>query len=280
MRNRIIVFTLLLFSIGSCEKITYSVDNPIAGIPTKVLMHMGCGNNNPDFIPNTLAAAEFGLSKLDGIELDIQISNDGTLWLDHDNEVHDCDGNIIGCFQELSDDQIKEYEKCDGVIRYNTLESVFELMSSEYPESYISLDVKGQYCEIISTPGIMRQMADAILDLVVKYKMEGHVLIESTSLAFMDELENQDLVAQCVISLGDIDKGIADAGVTKARGISQKYSVEDIDAEVVSLIHNIGYGLVVWVINEPEDIVEAWNSKPDFIETDNADFKDYIPAPK
>lgn len=279
MRNRIIVFTLLLFSIGSCEKINYSVDNPVAGLPTSVLMHMGSGDN-PDIIPNTLIAAEFGLSILDGIELDIQISGDGTLWLDHDNEVHDCDENIIGCFQELTDDEIREHEKCNGVIRYNTLESVFELMSSEYPESYISLDVKGQYCEVISTPGIMRQMADAIIDLTISYKMEHKVLVESSSLAIMDELDNQDIIGQCVISLGDIDKGIADANATKARGISLKYGEEELNADVVSLIHNIGYGLIVWVINEPEDIVDVWNSKPDFIQTDNADFKDYIPTPK
>jgi DNA-binding NtrC family response regulator len=44
--------------------------------------------------------------------------------------------------------------------------------------------------------------------------------------------------------------------------------------------HKKGYGLIVWVINEPDDIVDVWNSKPDFIETDNADFKKYIPTSK
>ncbi|MCF6356935.1 MAG: glycerophosphodiester phosphodiesterase [Draconibacterium sp.] len=276
MRNRIIVFALLLFSVGSCEKITYSVDNPIAGLPTSVLMHMGSGDN-PDYIPNTLAAAKFGLSILDGIEHDIQISNDGTLWLDHDNEVRDCDGNIIGCFQEMTDDEIREYDTCNDTVRYNTLESVFELISSEYPESWISLDVKGQYCEILNTPELMKQMASEILRLTIKYKREGKVLVESSSLAFMNELDNQDIIGQCVISLGDIDKGIADATATDARGISLKYGEEELDADVVSLIHKKGYGLIVWVINEPEDIVDVWNSKPDFIQTDNADFMKYIP---
>ena len=110
--------------------------------------------------------------------------------------------------------------------------------------------------------------------------MEGHVLVESTSLALMDELDNQNIIAQCVISLGDIDKGIADADATKARGISLKYGEEELNADVVSLIHNAGYGLIVWVINEPQDIVDVWNSKPDYIQTDNADFKNYIPTRK
>lgn len=124
-------------------------------------MHRGCGDNT-DFVENTISAAEYGLTKMDGIELDIQMSKDGTLWLDHDNEVHDCDGNVVGCFQELTDQQIKGAAECDGVVRYHTLESVFELMSAKYPDSYISLDIKGQYCQILSTPSVMRQMAESV----------------------------------------------------------------------------------------------------------------------
>ena len=62
-------------------------------------MHRGNGFNT-DFVQNTLPAAEYGLSVLDGIELDIQLSKDGTLWLDHDNEVHDCDGNTCWLFSD------------------------------------------------------------------------------------------------------------------------------------------------------------------------------------
>ncbi len=279
MKNKTVILVLLMFLFGNCEKINYSVDNPIAGLPTSVLMHYGCGDN-PDFIPNTLAAAKYGLSVLDGIELDIQVSKDGTLWLDHDNEVRDCDGNIVGCFQEMTDDEIIAYGTCSDTVKYNTVESVFEFMSNEYPESIISLDVKGQYCEIFNTPEIMKKMAEELTQLVVKYKMENKVLVESSSLAFLDQLSNQKGIGQCVISMGDIDKGIADAGATKAKGISLKYGKEELNADVVSLIHKKGYGLIVWVINEPGDIIDVWNSKPDFIETDNADFKNYIPSPK
>jgi glycerophosphoryl diester phosphodiesterase len=94
----VIILAFIVLNSGGCEKIKYAIDNPITGLPTRVLMHRGNGYNT-DYIPNTLPAAEFGLSVLDGIELDIQLSGDGTLWLDHDNEVHDCDGNVVGCFR-------------------------------------------------------------------------------------------------------------------------------------------------------------------------------------
>jgi glycerophosphoryl diester phosphodiesterase len=270
-----VIIVILVITSGSCEKVNYSNDNPFSGLPTSVLMHRGCGFNE-NFIPNTLPAAEYGLSVLDGVEMDIQISADGTLWLDHDNEVHDCAGNVVGCFQTLSDAEIMSYTECDGVIKYYTVESVFQLMASEYPDSYISLDVKGQYCEIINTKEMMNQMAGAVLALVDKYNMHNKVLVESSSLEFLTELDNQWAVGQCVIALGDVDEGIANAGATKAKGISLEYGVEEINADVVDLVHNKGYGLILWVINEPADIKAAWDSKPDFIETDMADFKDYI----
>jgi glycerophosphoryl diester phosphodiesterase len=261
----VIILALILLNSGSCEKIEYAPDNPFTGLPTTVLMHRG-GGDNTNVLPNTLQAAEYGLSVMDGIELDIQISKDGTLWLDHK----------VGCFQTLTDTQIKSFEECGGVVRYHTVESVFELMASKYPDSYISLDVKGQYCEIINTTELMRQMAESVQVLVDKYKMQGKVLVESNSVEFMKEIDDQTGIGQCIISLGDVDEGLANAAATKARGISLKYGIEEVNYDVVALIHSKGYGLVLWTINEPDDIIDAWNSKPDFIETDNSDFKDIV----
>jgi len=126
----------------------------------------------------------------------------------------------------------------------------------------------------------MEQMAKSVLSLVAKYKMEYKVLVESSSLEFMSEFENQNSVGQCVITVsGDVDEGLANAKVTKARGISLKYGLEEFNSDVVTLIHSKGYGIMVWYINEPDDISAAWNARPDFIQTDNADFKSYIQAP-
>ena len=73
----------------------------------------------------------------------------------------------------------------------------------------------------------MHQMADAVLALVDKYNMQNKVLVESSSIEFLQKLDNQSSVGQCVISLGDVDEGIANAAATKAKGISLEYGVED-----------------------------------------------------
>ena len=270
-----LVSILAFISAGGCEKIEYLPDNPFAGIPTKVLMHRGNGFNT-DYTENTLPAAEYGLSVHDGIELDIQMSSQRTLWLDHDNDVTDCEGNVIGCFQTMTDSEIRAYSACNGTERYYTLESVFQLMAADYPSSYISLDIKGQYCEILNTPEVMRDMAASVLSLVGKYNMHKKVLVESSSVEFLQELDDQSSVGQCYISFGDVDKGLANAAATKARGLSLEYGVEPVDEEVVDLVHSKGYGLILWIINDPADIKAAWAALPDFIETDIADFMDYI----
>lgn len=270
----LIIFTLLLPL--SCNKIEYDTDSPIIGRSTLVLMHRGCGYNN-NFVPNTLPAAEYGLSVLDGVELDVQISKDGTLWLNYDNDVMDCNGEIIGCFQNMSDTEIYDVAICDSTIKYSTLESVFELMSTSYPNSHVSLDVKKQYCNFLTVPSSMKEMAIAVKSLVSKYDMENKVLVESRSIAFHKEMEDQEDIIQCIISLGDVDKGIADARAKKTKGISIRYGIEEINAEVVSLIHKKGYQLAIWDVNVAEDIEAVWASNPDYIQTDNADFKSYIP---
>lgn len=267
---------IILFIFISCAKVDYVPDNPFRGIPTQILMHRGNGSNT-DYVENTLPAAMYGFSVLDGVELDIQLSQDGTLWLDHDNEVKDCSGVVIGCFHTMTDDEIEAYSVCDGVARYHTLESVFEQMALLYPNKFISLDIKGQYCQLTLTTDDMKRMADAALALTTKYHLEGHVLAESSSPNFMQEIsEDQAPVGQAWVVLDDLDQGLTDAYKLKARAISFKFGGgEALTEGAVDLVHKKGFAFIVWVINEPADITAVWAMHPDFIQTDNPDFKKY-----
>ena len=71
MKNSITSLLLLALFTTSCEKVEYHNDNPFFGLNTRVLMHMGCGANNPDYRENTFEAAQYGLSIMDGIELEL-----------------------------------------------------------------------------------------------------------------------------------------------------------------------------------------------------------------
>jgi glycerophosphoryl diester phosphodiesterase len=274
MKNTAVIFVCLILS---CDKIDYVPDNPFANIPTIVIMHRGNGTNT-DYEENTLPAALYGLSVHDGIELDIEISASKTLWLDHDNEVRDCDGNIKGCFSQMTDEEIAVYNECNGEPQYYTLESVFQEMSANYPTKYIILDVKSQYCDLSSTKEEMERMADAVIALVKEYDMERKVVAETSSVSFMERIANENSIGQSWVVLEDLDKGLSDAYKLKARVISYDWGArEPITGESVELIHRKGFGAIIWVVNDPEDIAAAWRMKPDVIQTDNPDFRSYIP---
>ena len=81
-----------------------------------------------------------------------------------------------------------------------------------------------------------------------------------------------------MIALDDLDQALLDAYNVKARAISfDYYGGEVLTEESVSLVHEKGFGIFVWVINDPSEIAKVWAMKPDIIQTDNPDFKNYIP---
>ena len=147
----------LLLAAG-CAKFETLPHDPVAPITTRVLMHRGAGNE-PGFHQNTLEAVIYGSTILDGAEFDIQLSADGTIWLGHDNEVLDCAGASIGCFQDLTDAQVEAVAVCPDGTHYDRLDTVLQAVSVQFPDKGYSFDVKGQYCGLIGIADLMRTMA-------------------------------------------------------------------------------------------------------------------------
>jgi glycerophosphoryl diester phosphodiesterase len=278
----------------ACDKIDYIPPDPVEGWPTKVLMHRGGGDGSP-CPQNTLPAVRYGASRLDGVEIDIEISASGTLWLGHDNEVLDCDGvTVVGCFSELDDAAIDElyaycYEPASDVScqdpsrpgwvqHYVRLDDVFAAISVEHPDALYALDIKGQYCGA-AVIDRATEMADEVARLVGAHDLGGKVLAESSQQPFLERLVGSGApVYGFVVALEDIDGPLSSAERLGATGISFKYAPtsEPLDASVVAGIHGVGHRIIVWTIDTPEDIAAVWAMQPDVIETDNAEFMRYV----
>ncbi len=298
-------------ALGACSKIDYLPDNPVQPwSPPVVLMHRGGGNDcadihtptstvTPPCWANTLPAIQHGFATLDGAEVDIQISADGTLWLGHDNAIVDCAGNEIGCAQDLHDGAIQAVAYCDTTVtpgvactpgtgnantcvqHYVTLEGVFMVISAAGPAKPISLDIKGQYCKSLGVSDA-QHMGDEVDRLVRAYGMGGRVFAETEQLAFIDQLTSKGTpVYLFVNALGDVDGPLSAASRQGAAGISFKYGPgsEPMDASVVAGIHAKGFRIILWTIDTPTDIAAAWAAAPDVIETDEPDFCQYVGAP-
>lgn len=275
---------LVTLALAACQKIDYLPQNPVDPWPTRVLMHRGGGSAGP-YHENTLPAVRFGASILDGVEIDIQLSADGTLWLGHDNEALGCDGQAVGCFQDLRDSEIDGFAYCADpasgalVQHYVRLSEVLAAISVEFPASLFALDIKGQYCRSLGRSEA-ESMADEVDRLVRQYGMGGKVAVESDQRSFLERLRHDaSPVYAFVVSLGDIDGPLSAAENVGAAGISFKFAPtsEPLDADVVAGIHRVGFRMIVWTVNTSEEIAAVWPTKVDVIETDNPDFKSLIP---
>jgi hypothetical protein len=276
-------------SLSACEKIDYIPPEPIAGWPTRVLMHRGGGScGSPYGAPcpdNTLPAVLYGASVLDGAEMDIQLSASRTLWLGHDNEAHACDGTVVGCFQDLDDATIDGFASCwdpvalETVQHYVRLDEVFAAVAGPaYADKLFSLDVKGQYCGT-GIADAATEMADQVDRVVRAHGMDWKVLVESDQRTFVERVvANATPVHAFVVSLGDIDGPLSSAERLGAAGISFKFAAESepLTASAVDGIHGVGHRIVVWTVNTPPCIASVWSAGPDVVETDNPDFMSFV----
>lgn len=277
-RTYLIVIIAVLFIVNSCNKINYYPDKEYEDVQTLILAHRTGGISNPSFQENSLEGAINSLSKVDGIEVDLQISKDRTVWLSHDADLPDCGGISYDCFPEVYDSQIVELDSCNGnLYNYNRLEDIFSFMSENYSNSYIALDVKAwSPCAVTSSDvlGVMNVIADEVIRLTKKYKLQNHVMVESETATFLNYVKQNSSGIDCYLSaFGDFERAMLltlEAGLS---GISFKYKFgEEISSDHIKLIRKKGLKIQLWTVNSEEDLEDALSINPDFIQTENLDY--------
>ncbi len=269
-----IYFTLLILLL-SCNKIEYFANNEFPMPNTQILGHMGSGSGNSQYEPDTFEGAKFGLSQLNGIELDLQISKSGTLWLGHNSDLPKCGEYNSGCFSAYTDAEIMKLDSCLGnEITYSKLEEVFVFMAENYPEKHISLDVKAWFpCAVarLNTVVQMNKIADEIVRLATKYKLENKVLVESATQSFLNRVRSKSAEIECYyLAFDEIDKAMALAANKGYSGISYKFKLaENLTPELFELYRKKGLKLQLWTVNSAEAIQQALLLKPDYLQTDS-----------
>lgn len=269
------LFLCVFFSFISCKRVEYFPNKPIIFEKTIFLAHHGGGNLDKD---NTLSAVKCGLDNLPGIECDLQMGLNGTIWLDHSSFLPACGSIKATLYADATDNQILELDTCLGTeINFYRLDSVFSYMSKNTTDKLISLDVKVWKPSNILTDNIIIQMnklAQAIIDVTIKYNLTNRVMVECESGDFLYYIQTHSTGIETYLStLGDFELGISRAINGKFSGISFKYQFkEDITKEHIDMIHRKGLKIHLWTLNDTSIIKEALLMKPDFIQTDNISF--------
>ncbi len=274
------IWLFLLFCVLlGCEKIKWYPDlQDDFNVETQILGHRGAGAVNAVHKENSLSAAHEGLSVLDGIEVDVQISKDRTLWLSHDIMVPTCSGISQLCFPETRDSVIARVSKCSGSESLTCkLEDVFLLMRDSFAKANISIDVKAWTpCDVKSSDilGMMNLIAEQIIFLAETYNLDGRVLVESETTNTLHFIKKRTDAIECyVTSFGDFERAMQICLEGGFNGISFEYkALEEIGRNEVGLIRRKGLKIQLWTVNNEETIIEAMSINPDYIQTDNLDY--------
>lgn len=264
-------FSFLLFFFFSCEKITYYPDSNIPYSPTINIAHRGGGNDT--MRDNSLESISNALPFVGGVEVDVQLSKNETVWLSHSSTVEKCGGEL-GCFAETIDSEIEAITTCNGQnFAYTKLEDVMIYMNQNNIKKYISIDLKGWLpCGGggLDVEGIMRKETEQIIKLGEKYNLSQYLLFETEMISVLDWAKAKNSSVQTYYTTyGDYEKAILVALKHKFTGISYKsFFKDDLDTDKINLLHKKGLRINAWNIPDASHAQLLRDINVDFVQID------------
>ncbi len=233
----------------------------------------GAGVYEQKLIENTVPSVLYALTRLDGCEIDIQMSQDGTIWVYHDDNLnHFCDTTKTPvCIPKSSDLFIESTMQCrEGVRdRIYRLEEILKLFNeNDFATKFLSLDVKGYFqttCfEARNAPEqYFEEMAANFCSIVTKYKLSNQLIIETNYTNFMDFVKEQIPNISChLIGYEDFDDKVEKALAKNYEGISFSMFSDDLNAAAISKARNLGLEVQIWPINNQEMLQRAKKLNP------------------
>lgn len=268
-----IIYLLCLFTFGflSCEKVNYYDDKPFDYEPTSALAHRGGGTDS--LRDNSYESCINALSITDGIEVDVQLSKDRTIWLSHNSKVVGCDGEL-NCFAETRDVTIESITTCNGTnYAYTKLGDVMNYMDQHNIRKYISIDMKAwKPCSgnSLDIEGEMRAEVEEVIKLGEKYNLAPCLLFENDLPSVLNwAKQKNNSVKTFITSYGDYEKGMLQALKNNLDGISYKSHFKDVlDPAKINLLHKKGIRLMAWNIPDSTYIQFLKSIDVDFIQID------------
>jgi len=266
------IFPIILFLIltVSCEKVHYYPDKPIVGLKA-AMAHRG-GRTNV-LRENCLSTCIEALKTEDGVEIDIQISKDRTIWLTHGLKVENCSGEL-NYFPETKDSTIENIDSCNGKpIGYTKFEELISYTAVNCPNKNINVDLKGWFpcsgssLDILS---MMRLEIEQIIKIGIKYNYLDHLQIETGAVSVLNWGKKISSKVNTYLNVyGDLERGILIALQNKLSGISYKLHIGDeLTPDYVHLCHKKGLRVITWNVVDDLELKALQNIGVDFTEYD------------
>lgn len=267
----IIQISLIIFLVLGCKKLIYYPDVIMDIQDTQFIAHRG-GRTSLQR-ENTLIGIKAALKLNEGVEIDVQISKDESIWLSHSEIVKGCN-TTLKCFPETRDLEIRGIMTCNGLdISYTQLDSVFKYLADSCPNKIICIDLKGWIpCSgnSLDIEGMMRRESEIIINLANLYGITKNVFFEIEPTTVLDYIKSKKTnVKTYVISYGHFEREMLIALKQGYSGISYKNNIgEVLTKEKIDLIHRKGLKIIVWNLNSKDEIKELKEIGVDYIQMD------------
>lgn len=263
-------FFWIIMLLVSCSKVDYHPNRNLSPLQAEIAHR---GRSGQGYRENTLEGCIMALKKHDGVEVDIQISRDGTIWLSHSVEVFSC-GLPVGCFPELTDAEIAAIDSCAGRPgHYSRLEDLVAYMAEHEPDKYLSVDLKGWvpcHGHSLDIDGMMRLEAETVARLGEKYGMAHRMMIETETLTPLFQARKvSEKIGLYLNNYGNPERGMLMALKYGLNGISFKHGMGgEMSREYMDLYHRKGLRVIVWNLSTQEEFDRMRSAGADFIQFD------------
>lgn len=267
-----IVIGLLLFG---CEKNSPNLTNP----ESKILGHRAYGikGYNDTIMDNTLHAITKALKIADGVEIDIQMSKEGTIWVYHDTRILDRDSNINYIPHLTNDEVLSVFSLNHPNEQFNNLQEIFTYFDNHKITKTISLDVKSFYGEdcfknTTELNSYMQIIGEKVIDLAQKYRLENQILIESDIKYLLDFIKTNSTIKTFLLGYSDFNKRVETARENNYSGVSHFFNDSEITSESIESAQKSGIQIQLWTPNSEDELKSILSFQPDYIQTDNIHF--------
>jgi glycerophosphoryl diester phosphodiesterase len=280
-------FIFLIFSIvvlfDRCKK--DEATTPGTETSIQFLGHKGGGSSyiNPSTVENTIPAIQKGLLTLTGIEVDVQMSLDGTIWLFHDLDLSDTScGSIPHKTIILSRDiDIAKINICSSQTqdKIYKLSELINFRNQSANPFYTSLHIKLDFpADSLNKPAIggeaiyLSKFADNMAKVMPSVKNPEKILIEVYDATFCKKI--QQLVPGikvCLLKEVTFPKQIDDAIALGYNGVSCIFNEPTVTAAEVARAQANGLIVQLWTPDTKQELSAVFNLNPNTIQTNNLD---------
>jgi len=272
MKKNILFLFIVVFIISCKPSNNKIIQN---NSQTLIIGHRAAGNiwYGSEFVGNSFEAVKFRYSNLNGIEVDLQMSKDSTLWLIHDNKIANCNNDTIPvCF--LTDNEINKINECtEGSLI--SLEDLFDYLSKQDNKKFVSLDMKAvtnNFCfNNNSNEDWLKLISEKIIKLYNKYNPNCIIAVESWDINFLELINNNKIETYLLIWNSVTTDDLNYAKNKKITGLSCNFDTE-FTKNIIDNARNMNIKIQLWTPNKETDIKKALELNPFTIQTDNVKY--------